>query len=107
MTVTGPVIIDWMTAHQGHPLADVAKTSVLLKIGQVPYAGRAMRALINLWRGLFYRTYIARYLELHPVATQDQIRTWMIPVAAARLNEHIAGEEKPLLRLIQSYLSMQ
>lgn len=107
MTATGPVIIDWMTAHQGHPLADVARTCVLLKIGQVPYGGWAMRAVVNLWRGLFYRTYIARYLELHPGATQDEVRYWMIPVAADRLNEHIAGEEGPLLRMIRSYLSVQ
>jgi hypothetical protein len=30
----------------------------------------------------------------------------MIPVAAARLNEHIAGEQEPLLSMIQSYLPM-
>jgi len=107
MTAKGPVIIDWVTAHQGHPLADVARTCVLLKVGQVPYAGWAMRAIVNLWRGLFHRTYIARYLELHPPVTQDEVRTWMIPVAADRLNEHIAGEEEPLLHMIRSYLPMQ
>jgi len=106
ITATGPVIIDWMTAHQGHPLADLARTLILLKVGQVPYAGWAMRAIISLWRGLFYRTYIARYLERHPAATQGEINTWMIPVAAARLNEHIAGEQEPLLRMIRSYLPM-
>jgi aminoglycoside phosphotransferase (APT) family kinase protein len=106
MTAKGPVIIDWLTAHQGHPLADVARTCVLLQVGQVPYAGWAMRAFVNLWRGLFYRTYLARYLELHPSVTQDEITTWMIPVAADRLNEHIAGEEEPLLRMIRSYLPM-
>jgi len=63
-----------------------------------------MRALVGLWRGLFYRTYIARYLELHPAVTQEEVRAWMIPVAADRLNEHIAGEEESLLHMIRSYL---
>jgi hypothetical protein len=41
ITTKGPVIIDWMTARQGHPLADVARTSIILRIGQVPaQAGR-------------------------------------------------------------------
>ena len=106
ITATGPVIIDWMTAQQGHPLADLARTCILFKVGQVPYAGRTMRAIISLWRGFFYRTYVARYLEQHPAVAQAEVRTWMIPVAAARLNEHIAGEQEPLLRIIQSYLPM-
>jgi aminoglycoside phosphotransferase (APT) family kinase protein len=101
ITATGPVIIDWMTAHQGPPLADLTRTLILLKVGQVPYAGLAMRAIISLWRGLFYRTYIARYFEQHPAATTSDVRAWMVPVAAARLNEHIAGEQEPLLRIIQ------
>ena len=107
ITARGPVIIDWITAHQGHPLADVARTSILLMVGQIPYAGRAMRAIINLCRGQFYRTYIAHYLELHPGITQDDVRTWMIPVAAGRLKEEIQGEQESLLSFIQSNLPMQ
>lgn len=107
VTAEGPVIIDWMTAHQGHPLADVARTSIIFKFGQVPNADRAMRILIHLSRSLIYRTYIARYLELHPGVDLDEIRTWMIPIAASRLKEQIQGEQEPLLRFIQSYLLMQ
>jgi len=104
ITAKGPVIIDWMTAYQGHPLADVARTCIILRVGQVPGAGWAMRAFVNLWRGLFYRTYIARYLELHPGVTGDAVTTWMVPVAAGRLNEKIPGEQEPLLNFIQSHL---
>lgn len=107
ITAKGPVIIDWPTAHQGNPIADVARTSILLMIGQVPYTNWLMRTLINLWRGFFYRTYVAHYLELHPGVTRDDITTWMIPVAAARLDEGIQGEQEPLLRFIKSHLPMQ
>jgi aminoglycoside phosphotransferase (APT) family kinase protein len=105
ITPKGPVVIDWMTAHQGSPLADVARTSIMLMFGHVPYAGRVMRAVTNLWRQLFYPSYLARYLELHPGASRDEIRTWMVPVAAARLKEQIPGEQQQLLHFIQSSLS--
>ncbi len=101
----GPVIIDWMTAHQGHPLADVARTCVMLKYGQMPYGSWAMRTLVNFWRGSFLRTYIARYLELHPGVSWKEIEDWMIPVAAGRLAEGILGEQQPLLRFIRSHLA--
>ena len=104
ITTAGPVIIDWLTALQGHPVADVARTCILLEVGQVPYGGWATHALINLWRGLFYRTYLARYLAQYPGVTRRDIRAWMVPVAAARLEEHIEGEQQPLLRIIQSHL---
>jgi aminoglycoside phosphotransferase (APT) family kinase protein len=39
MTQRGPVVIDWMTAFRGHPLADVARSCVLLSFGQAPNSG--------------------------------------------------------------------
>ncbi len=33
VTARGPIIIDWMTAVRGNPLADVARTSLLLRLG--------------------------------------------------------------------------
>ncbi|MGD0707826.1 MAG: aminoglycoside phosphotransferase family protein [Anaerolineaceae bacterium] len=103
ITANGPVILDWMTARQGHPLADVARTSIILKFSQVPGAGRLQRAIVDLWRHLFYRAYITRYLELHPGVSMADIETWMIPVAAGRLMEKIPGEQAPLLDFIQSH----
>jgi hypothetical protein len=104
MTAQGPMILDWMTACQGDALADVARTMVLFKVGQVPYGGRVMRAFINMWRGLFLDTYLSRYLELHPGLHREALTPWLIPVAAARLDERIAGEEGALLALIEDSL---
>ena len=82
----------------------VARTALLLQIGQLPYGGRAMQLAINLWRKTFLRAYLARYLAVHPGVTQQAIRTWLLPVAAARLREGIAGEQEVLLQLIQADL---
>jgi len=105
MTDTGPVVIDWATAQQGHPLGDVARTCVILKFGQVPYGSWVMRTIINSWRKFFYQTYIMHYLRLHPGVSKERIDTWMIPVAASRLGEAIPEEKEPILRFIQSYFN--
>jgi hypothetical protein len=106
VTARGPVILDWMTAYQGYPQADTARTSIILTLSQVPGAGLATRVITNLWRGLFHRTYIARYLELHPDVTRDEITTWMIPVAAGRIKEGIPAEQEALIGFIRAHLHM-
>ncbi|HTX79828.1 MAG TPA: aminoglycoside phosphotransferase family protein [Longilinea sp.] len=105
ITAKGPVILDWMTARQGHPLADVARTSIILKFSQVPGAGKLEQTIIDLWRRLFYRAYVNCYFELNPDATMSTIETWMVPVAASRLMEKIPGEQASLLDFIQSHLA--
>ncbi len=102
---TGPVIIDWMTARQGHPLADVARSCIIMHYGEVPGNSRVQNLLINTWRRFFLHAYMVRYLDLHPGTSKEEILRWMVPVAAARLDEKIAGEREPILRFINSRLS--
>jgi aminoglycoside phosphotransferase (APT) family kinase protein len=105
MTAQGPTILDWATAQQGHPLADVARTTVLLKVGQVPYGSRVMRTIINLWRGQFLATYLSRYFALHPDLNRHTLTLWLIPVAAGRMNEGIADEQEALVGVIEASLA--
>jgi aminoglycoside phosphotransferase (APT) family kinase protein len=107
LTTNGPVIIDWMTAQQGHPHSDVARTCVILKFGQGPPSSWVRHMIINIWRKTFYRTYINRYLELHPGVSSENIVNWMIPVAAGRLAEEIPGEREPILHFLQSHLPIR
>lgn len=104
LTAQGPMIVDWTDAHQGNPLADVAITSIALTIGQLVEASWAMRTLTTLARGFFYRIYLTRYLELNPTVTQQQIKTWMILAAVARLEQDIPGEQQALLNLVEANL---
>jgi len=104
LTSSGPKIVDWMTGLQGEPLADVARTSVLLTFGEIPDTNWPMRSMLNLLRGMFGRRYLDRYRELRPSASKDQIKAWMIPVAAARLKEGIRGEEQPIMDFIRRSL---
>jgi hypothetical protein len=108
MTEHGAQVIDWMNAHQGDPLADVARTSLMLIYGTLPAeANWFLKMLSGVIKRAFYRSYINRYLALNPGAERHQIRTWMVPVAAARLMEHIEGEAGPLLAFIRDNLRIE
>ena len=102
LTRRGPVVLDWMTAAQGHPLADVARTVILLRVGQLPYAGPLQRAFINAARRLFLRAYLRRTLGLHPGLSEAAVATWTVPIAAARLRESIPGERDRLLAFLEA-----
>jgi hypothetical protein len=96
MTTAGQVVLDWMTAYAGLPAADVARTTVLVCYGPVLDANWLMKQLVNLLRGLFFRIYLRRYLELNPAVTTSAIDAWLPLVALARLAEDIPGEKEKL-----------
>jgi hypothetical protein len=96
MTATGLMVLDWLTACAGQPAADVARTIVLLRFGPVLDASWLMQKLVNLLRGIFFRTYLNRYLELNPAVTVAAIDAWVPVLAVARLAEDIPGEKDRL-----------
>jgi uncharacterized protein (TIGR02172 family) len=98
MTQTGPVIIDWGSASSGHPLADVARTELLLQMGEPP-PSQKNRWLLTSARALVRRAYIGRYLRRSP-AHAAELEVWRFPIAVARLSEEIVEERDKLLRLI-------
>jgi Ser/Thr protein kinase RdoA (MazF antagonist) len=99
-TPRGPVILDWMSALQGDPMADVARTLVIINFGQAAHLSRFIQNLINIFRGSLGRLYLGHYLALQPQLTRGQVEAWMIPVAAARLAENIPGERQAILAFI-------
>ncbi len=102
MAARGPIIIDWMTAVRGNPLADVARTSLLLRLGALPPGTRGAW-LIEIGRNLYHTIYLRRYLQLRP-ASREAIAAWQMPVAAARLNENVP-ENPQLLALVEASVS--
>ncbi len=77
VTAAGQVVMDWMTARAGQPAADVARTVTLLRFGPVLDASWLMRLLTNLLRGIFFRAYLRRYLELNPAVTAAAVDAWL------------------------------
>jgi aminoglycoside phosphotransferase (APT) family kinase protein len=103
MTRNGPIIIDWGNASSGHPLADVARTALLLQVGELP-SSQVNRRLLASARAFVRRAYIRRYLRLRP-ASKEELAAWRLPIAVARLGEGIVEERAALLRLIEAALS--
>jgi len=102
MTDEGPVIIDWITATCGDPMADVARTSLLLQISSPPQGiPKPIRWLIAFIRDRVHQVYLSHYFALHP-ENQSRLQSWMFPVAVARLSEDITEERKQVIALIES-----
>ena len=99
MSARGPIVIDWMTATRGNPLADVARTLLLLTRGEPP--SPVDRLMVKLLRRQFIAGYLKRYFELCPRANA-QLAAWRPIIAAARLNEKIPGEAAHLLAVVRA-----
>jgi aminoglycoside phosphotransferase (APT) family kinase protein len=100
LTERGPIILDWMTATEGNPLGDVARTSLILQMAGPP-PGQRGGLLLRLGARLANRIYLRRYFALAP-HSREQLARWLIPVAAGRLEEKIPGEREKLLAIIQA-----
>lgn len=104
MTADGPSIIDWVDVTQGPPLADVARTCLLLgQAAPLPESSDEDNQQLQEIRQRFLHVYLAKYAELRPF-DNEELEAWQLPVAAARLDEGIAEEEAALLKLVRASL---
>jgi len=79
----GPVIIDWIAGTRGHPVGDVARTSMLFERANLPAdAGWHMKALLKCARTVLHRTYLKHYFRLRP-GSREEIEAWRLPQMAA------------------------
>ncbi len=98
LTPQGPVIIDWLTACRGNPLADVALTALILQVGSPP-AGRISSLPVRLARRIARSRYLHRYVTITG-ADREQLAAWQLPIAVARLSMSFPDEAARLLPLI-------
>lgn len=87
-------IIDWIDASRGNPLADVARTSVIVlgavESSEIP--GPILKVLVR----IFHSAYLKHYFQLRP-GGGEEYRRWLPIVAGARLSENIPELEKWLV----------
>jgi uncharacterized protein (TIGR02172 family) len=102
LTSRGPVIIDWIDASRGFPLADVARSTLLFGGGRLP-PGTPLAWLIKIIRRWFYNAYLRRYFQLSP-ADQQQLSRWIPVAAAARLDENIRMDKDRLLSIARTLI---
>jgi aminoglycoside phosphotransferase (APT) family kinase protein len=102
LTNKGWVILDWMNARSGPPLADVARTNLIFRVGVSPertVGGRVITWMVRLatWNNL-------RVVRNRLGFTQVDLDAWILPVATARLWENIPGERERILPIIDDLL---
>ncbi len=104
MTPHGPVIIDWIQAQAGNPVADFGRTTVLFAAATLPaYMNTWKIAVLGRARRYFTEVYAARYRELARPDPQER-RDWRTVVAAARLREVGNPEHDRLLAFVRAQL---
>lgn len=80
------MVIDWIDASRGNPLADVARTSVIL-LGAAESEGIS-NPFLKVFVRTFHSTYLKQYFRLRP-GGENEYRHWLPIVAGARLSENI------------------
>ena len=95
-----PVVIDWGDAARGDPLADVARTELLVRLGDPLHMPAGMRILTAIGRGLLARRYLALY-QRSAAIDRSRLRHWEVVRAAARFYEEIEAEYKGLLAFLE------
>ncbi len=101
------IVIDWHDATRGNSLADVARTSLLLRVGTAP-PSVLTDSEYETARQAFHEAYIERYFELRPEVgdRHAELGRWLPVIAAARLDESVAAlEQEKLLSLVQTNFS--
>jgi hypothetical protein len=87
-------VIDWIDASIGNPLADVARTTVILlgaaASSQIPHP--FLKMLVRLFHSIYLSTYF-KFLQ----GGEKEYSHWLPIVAAARLSENMVEMEPWLM----------
>lgn len=105
MSSQGPVVIDCADGSKGNPHADVARTLLLLHTAEPDWIDdMEQRTIIRkLIQSFPLDVYFQQYREFQSLS-QEQLDTWKLPVAAARLSEGLRPIEKDRLMSIVASL---
>ena len=100
-----PVVIDWGDASRGDPVADVARTYLLQKLGEPPPgAALLLRVLAPVGRDILAARYLSTYRSRHPV-DRRRLEKWKIVRAAARIFDPVPSEHPRLIRFLRARLN--
>ncbi len=91
-------VIDWPNATSGNPLADVARTSIILLGASTTIKNPLTKAMLV----RFHNAYIREYFKSH--AGHAEYLAWMPVVALVRMDENIAEQQDFLYAQAQKLL---
>jgi len=93
----GVYVIDWPNAMRGNPVADIARTTLLVLYSELPPDLPGRKEIMQ-QREQFYQTYLEHYQTFSGLDSA-QLQSWMPIVAAARLRDNIPAEEPRLMNI--------
>jgi Ser/Thr protein kinase RdoA (MazF antagonist) len=96
-----PVIIDWPNATRGDAAADVARTLMMLRMGELPPGSPLLlRLAASVARRLLTSAYLRSYRRIRPL-DMALVERWVTVRVAERLTEAIEEETVGLLKLLE------
>ena len=98
ITTDEAIVIDWIDAARGNPLADVARTSIIF-LGAANTT-QSPNPIIKMFTKLSHAVYLREYFRLRQHG-QDEYRRWLPVVAAGRLTEGMPELEKWLVKQVR------
>lgn len=102
LSSAGPRVIDWTAATRGDPTGDLARTALMLTVGEAePTMPLLVRRLDATGRTVVVRAYLRAYRRLRPFDDELMAR-WQIVRAADRLAEDISGEQAKLVAILRA-----
>lgn len=93
-------VIDWIDAARGNPLADAARTTVIL-LGAANTT-QTPDPVVKMFTKLSHAVYLREYFRLRPHG-MDEYHRWIPVVAAGRLTEGMPELEKWLLEQARKF----
>jgi aminoglycoside phosphotransferase (APT) family kinase protein len=89
-----PVMVDWMHASLGNPIADVAEVCVIIEYDVLPpETPAAVIGFFEASRKVAFSIFVDEYCKLSGV-TEEEIRTWYVPAAARSIaSGALSGEQ--------------
>jgi aminoglycoside phosphotransferase (APT) family kinase protein len=101
LSSAGPRIIDWTAASRGDPTGDLARTCLMLTVGEAePTMPMLVRRLDSTGRSVVVRSYLRAYRRLRPI-DDELLARWHTVRAADRLAEEITGEQGKLVGIVR------
>jgi uncharacterized protein (TIGR02172 family) len=95
LNARGPIIVDWSRATRGHPLGDVARTSHLFEVADLPEESPLhILWLFKVARAALHRTYLKHYFQLHP-GNPGELKAWRpVQRAATAVWQQLQNEKR-------------
>ena len=97
----GPVVIDWANAAHGDPMADLARTLLLVGLAARPDISPVARTFDAFGRRRFRTLWLRAYRRRRPI-DEDRLNRWETVNAAARLFEGIDDEVPALTAFLEA-----